>query len=686
MPFLSGNKPAYQTRTQNAKTGAGGIEEFNITRELSNETTAVMEGRILPGAEDYLGKFTVTKNEVGSVTGGYKRFRTFYDGTGGFFPTNNAWLPIYPRALYVDRGNAFLEATVALPKAPSFTLKYNNATRTGRKDSTIWGDTDMTGIPIYSLGSLNPISANRKILPAYIELNERDETLELSMRHTVANTTFVVSAVRGQIDNHDTRSIDRYFGELKPYPAIPANPPTLVNPALANNANKGFDEQTFNESSWTLSGRFETVFTPKVTLFGGLVYRQSEIDIAATRLVSASIATATGTQTLIGGYNPGARPPYSYTSSGALDEDVLTGNVGVRLKPLANLDIDLAVRGENLEVSGNNTANYVNQAVVLSTGVVTQYPVTGPNSLSISEKPWTPEVQFRYTGIRKLSLYGAWDYRKTSQDERTSTVGMSVSTSAGTVTPSAVGLAYENIKERHSNAQLGANWTPSTFFNARAEVFTKDHENRFEGYATSAGSLYALNYDIYGARITVGLKPLPTVAFNTRYIVQRGKATIAEETFSNRSGDSRRYQLSESVTWNPNKSFYTQADVSVVYDTIITSYPVVTGRAKDVLHNADNNYWTGSIVAGFVVDKLTNAEIQATYYRANNYEPALAAATVPYGAGAKDYSVSAGLKRKFSDRTVGSVKLGYVESRNDTTGGNTNFRGPVAYLSLEHAL
>jgi hypothetical protein len=64
----------------------------------------------------------------------------------------------------------------------------------------------------------------------------------------------------------------------------------------------------------------------------------------------------------------------------------------------------------------------------------------------------------------------------------------------------------------------------------------------------------------------------------------------------------------------------------------------------------------------------------------------MAAYTMPYGAGAKESVVSAGVKHKFSDRCMGNAKVGYYDSKNDTTGGFTNFRGPVAYVSLDFAL
>ena len=72
-----GNKASGQARTQVPKVGAAGIEAFNYTKELSKVSTLVMEGRALPGAEDYVVAINVTKNEVGSFQAGYQTFRTF---------------------------------------------------------------------------------------------------------------------------------------------------------------------------------------------------------------------------------------------------------------------------------------------------------------------------------------------------------------------------------------------------------------------------------------------------------------------------------------------------------------------------------------------------------------------------------------------------------------------------------
>lgn len=685
-PFSNGSSAGFNRRMQFSHDGAGGIADLRYSQEVSKETSWELDGRVLPGAGDYLGEIKLTKNEVGSIDVGYKRFRTFYDGMGGFFPTNNAWITLYPRERYVDRAKFFANATIELPNRPVFTFKYSNELRNGTKDSTIWGDTDFTGIPIYSQSALNPVTSTRKLLPAYLQLGERQQTWEASVRQTFGkSTTASLSIIGTDVNNLDSRSVDRYTFEIKPFPAIPSNPLSVIPPNLANNPNHGFDVQGFKETALTYLAKIETKLSERNELYFEASFRHATGDTTASRLINVQTLSAAGLREAVALYTAGGRPAYSYTSTGTLDSDVFTGVIGWRTMIGKNLRADFALRGEDYKVKADSSANYVANLLVAATGVVTPVNVPAANWLDTHEKPWTPAVDLRYTGIKSLSLYGSWDYRTMKQDEKTSYAAFTVNTSTGGLT-APISLASDAVKEKHQNIKVGANWSPAVFLNIRPEFFTKDHENRFEGYGVSAGGNYILDYDIYGAKLSVGFKPLTNLGFNTRYIVQRGKAAMSETTFTKGdTNDARRYSLGETVDWTPNKNIYVQGSVNLVYDTIRTSNPRVTGLARTVVANSDNNYWNGSLVTSFVLTKVTDASIQATYYKANNYNPSIAAYAEPFGAGGKEYTVSVGVKHKFSDRVVGSAKVGYFDSHNVTTGSNTDFHGPLAYLAVERS-
>jgi hypothetical protein len=688
---VKGSKAAYQARTSNAKTGAAGIEEMRFDYDLKDRTTLAITGRALAGQEDYLLNFNLKKEEVGSVEVGYKTFRSFYDGAGGFFPIGNVWMPLFSRPLYVDRGQLYLQGTIALPNAPVISFKYTHTTRDGTKDSTSWGDTNLTGIPILAgPGAVNPIAAMRKLLPSVVDLDETNDAWEVSVRHKVGNTSAVVSVGGNSIENRNVRYMLQNIGELAPFPAPVFTAPT-VNNERAGSPRRTTMTQTHEEDGYYASATFETVMNDKVTLFGGLRYHTADIDISLSRQLMSTIASSTGVREYAGGFvNTGAsaRAPYHVVANGDLEFDVLTGNVGARFTPSPNLSIETALRGERWEDSGRNLANYSSQGVTLATGAVTSYSADGEHGVNNVQKPWTPTLDVRYTGIRNVALYASWEYRTSKQDEHVRYEGLN-----GQTKRTEVDFIGKNIKETHSNAKVGMAWTVNPGLTLRAELFTKDHENDFAGYDDIAGRDYALNYDIYGTKLTAVVRPTHMVSFTSRYVLQRGKAAVFHSGLTSNGvingtvdgNDSTRHTFSEGITWNVSRTVYVQANGSVVFDQIQTMYPWVSGNAKRNLRNSDNNYVTGDASVGFAIDRNTSGLVQGTYYRANNYDESYAAVAMPLGASVRETTISVGLRRKLTEKTVLSGKVGYIDSENATRGGHADFRGPLAYLSVQHA-
>jgi hypothetical protein len=553
----------------------------------------------------------------------------------------------------------------------------------------------------------NPIASDRKITPSILQLNERRQTLEGSVKHTMGNTTVEGRVLGERIDNLDTRSISRYPGEATP----PGFTSTVASPSpvsYASNAATGFDQQGVKTNGLTFSGRVETIFSDKITAFTGVSYQHSTTDLAGYRPLSIDIATGTLTNftvnRVLGGtvYNTfpipavvttsAARPPGAYQDFiGGSRSEILTANLGADMKPLPDLFVDTALKAEDRYTQSDDSFTYVRNLVRQSTGVVTNASLPYANSGKINERAWIPELSVRYTGIKTVSLYATADYRYSPGTE---------STQFQTDT---LLLSNENTKENHGNYTVGANWVPCNFFTLRGEAFSKNHQNSFYGAYSTAPSdqtQYVLGSNYYGVKFTATVKPLETLACTTRYILRVGQmdlvtignpvvgtvpatATLTRYALYD-TMDARSHDIGETVDWTPIKQFYMQGNVNVVFDTTGTAYPRAGGTANDVLRNANNNHWTASVLAGFVVDKVTNAELQYTQYKASNYQPELYS-TQPYGAGANSYTTTVGIKRKLTDKLVLDAKVGYVSSHNDTTGGNTNYSARVAYVSLQQA-
>lgn len=684
VPSVTGSDSSYARRFQTPADGAYGIEALHYAKELNDDTSMEFEGRALLGSEDYLAKMLFTKNEFGSFDIGYKRFRTFYDGIGGFFPVNNSFRELSDPELHVDRGRFWATAKFARPDRPTFELSYVNETRSGRKDTTVWGDTDFTGIPIWSQSSMNPYSANRKLIPSYIDLDERQQTITGLLKHTVGNTEYQFEIVYNTNDSFDTRWVNRYPGELKPFPAIPSTPPTIIPPQLANNPNYGPDSQMIDSNIWTYTGKFETTVSETVAIFGGITYQDANADIGGDRQVSATYQTAVGPVSGVGGFNSGGRPAYSYkTVAGTTNETILTGNLGVSYKPTKDWFMSLAFKAEKLEMDGSNAVNYLSTLINQNTGATTLITTPAPNYSKRDEESYVPELNIRYTGIKNVSLYGAFDYRHTPGDQ--ADTSSSVSASGSTVNAS-ISSHAQTIELNHGHYKVGANWNLNPAVTLRGEFFYKDHKNSMIGYDVSAGDRFVLGYAFEGVKLTAIVKPMATLSFTTRYVHQKGKMdTTVDLGASYDSMDSTNDMIGETIDWNPSKNVYVQANLNVVFASISTAYPRAGGSANDVLRNADNNYYNGNVVTGFVVTKNTDAKFEFTFYHADNYDPSTIV-TVPYGAGVKEYTVTAGVTHKFSDRLLCDLKVGYFDSENETTGGNTNFKGPMGYLSFSHAL
>lgn len=686
---VTGNGASFARRAQFPENGAYGIEALRINKDIDDATALSIEGKALVGKEDYLGAFKLTKNEVGTFDMGYKRFRTFYDGIGGFFPLNNRWSQLNNPELHTDRAKFWAEAKIERPNAPKFEFRYTNEQRTGKKDSTIWGDSDFTGIPSYygvGASALNPpYSTNRKIVANYIDMDERQQNWFAGVKHTVGNTELEFEINHNIAKRSDYRSVLRYPGELQLYPrqSSSTNPPQVYPAATISNEIVGYDVQNYDGSTTSYTGKFETKFTETISVFGGLLYSDGSADIGGDRQMMTKFPTTVGTVTVVGGFvGATGRPAYSYkTTDGSVNEKVLAANVGLKFKPSSELTGHVALKYEKTDIDGHNTVLYTSTRVDQATGATTVIASSAPNIADRSEKSWIPEAELRYTGIKNVALYGTFDYRHSPGDE--------YGTSTGATTGGGLGnpvTSYDNVKLNHAHYKAGANWTVMPALTLRGEIFYKDHTNGFYGYNTSAGDSFVLGYEFVGQKLSAIYKPVSNLSFTTRFVHQTGKMDLTiDGGTSMTSNDTKNYQFGETIDWAPNPSTYVQASYNVAYNTIKTSYPVAGGLGNEVLRNADNDYRNGSLITGYAISKDTDASIQYTFYRADNYSVPNAA-TIWFGAGVKEYTYALALKHRFSEKLVGQFKVGYFNSENQTTGGNTNFKGPMAYISFDHAL
>jgi len=258
-----------------------------------------------------------------------------------------------------------------------------------------------------------------------------------------------------------------------------------------------------------------------------------------------------------------------------------------------------------------------------------------------------------------------------------------------TATPAPGSLTFNDVAEDHGNYTLGANWRASSLLTLRAEVFNKDHKNRFDGYDVTTGTQYVLGYDFTGVKLTATLKPLPTLSL-TRAMSSEGTCRSFRHVLRLRLDGRQESHVRESLDWTPTRQFYFQGNVNVVFDDISTVYPRAGVAANGLTPTPSSRTprtttgtpapWRVSLWTQRPMRRCSTPSIEPTI-SSLNWQPR-PRPTAP----ASPNTRSRWPQHKFSNRLVGSARVGYFSSKNDTTGGFTNYNGVLAYLSLDYKL
>jgi hypothetical protein len=513
-------------------------------------------------------------------------------------------------------------------------------------------------------------------------LDEHHRSVEAGVTAKIGRTTETFKFTYDWVNNVDSRDYIKYPNSL----GVLADPTVEVTDDLESRIS----------NSLRLLDQTETTINDKLAVDVGLMYTHQNSTNGGTWLtptyaavpnavyVAETAAAIYGTSTL-----------YDYT-----------GNIFLKYTPIKDLTADLGFRDESNGVGSSggfmNTTLATGAKTVALTNINTNYELTYSHFLDHTE---TPELSLEYTGIRSLSLYGTFDdcIDRGTQHWVNPYIATTV-TGAGVTTNTATPIGsvfFQDANQDYEDLKVGANWNASSMFTVRAEVYRKDHQNRFVGSddiigTGSYGGLFVTGYTFTGVKLSIIFKPFAQLSFNTRYQPQYGDMSVTAAIPNGglgseiTSGKARGQMLSETVNWTPVSQFYVQGNVNLVYSYLQTGWPVVVVSAvtniASPVNNADNNYVTGSALCGFVLDKQTDAQLQWAFQRADNYNPQVAQGGQPYGSSFEESNVTVGLKHKFSDRLIGEGRVGYLRWTDPTAGGFTNYNGPLAYVSLTYSL
>ena len=662
--ILDGDKAQFEQEHRiPAQTPYGGIESLHYEQALPNDIQLTFDGHALWDFNDYDLRLELSKPKFGYVQFGFDEFRTWYDGNGGWFPHHALFLPPFFPEMHIDRGDVWVEFGLRVPDLPEVTLRYEHEFRDGMKDSTIWGDTALTGLRVGN--------TTRKFIPSFRNIDEKRDIVALEISKTFDNTDVLLGMRYEHIDDRDDLNMERNAGQL---------PPPFAG-------RQRFVTQHSNDDIDLFSGHAitETRFSDSSWFTAGYSYTTLENDLSGSRTFGTQFDSAFGepVPTL------GQRDHAFIDLAGMAQLDYHVVNANLFWTPLENLSIISGFRytHEDQDASANflalepvaNTAPFTptNPRGGFHFGPPT--PVFGERTSDYDR--FAERIDLRYTGIKDWVFY--------AEAELEEEHGHFFEQQENEETP--IDKDEQFIGQRYV---VGLTWYPTMRLTIAAQYYHKiaDYDNDL--HRAFGQRLVGQDWDTDDANIRVTLLPkipacLGTLSLTSRYDFIRtsidGQWALDTAPLQEveDTGVITKHMIAESITWSPLPRLYLQADGSVVLNQTETPASKISlaPLTSPTVLNFRNDYWTVSAAAGYVIDDKTDVRADYTYYCANDWVNN-AAVAMPYGMGASEHTASICLTRQISKNMRFLLKYTYFNYADETFGGHNNYRAHSIYSSL----
>lgn len=639
---VKGNERKFREHNWMTDGLSGGIQEFEWRETLADGTRVRADGRIVGGNEDYRLRISLERPGLGFVRTGFEQFRRWFDDAGGWyeaFPTSPFRLN---EDLTADYLRAWLDVGLDKPGLPQLTVGYEFQQRDGTKALTQWG-------PVTNLDT----GDTKAIYPA---AKDFDETVHL-IKTDVGYTIFGVRLEDNFRSEFYDRSTERGLADAV---TTTGGSPDVVT------------RYTESGDHFRLANTFRLEATVRDWLFltGGYLY--SDLDGGAAFSMETFIPS-----------DPSFAP---FTGDVATDivlrqrSHVLNGNA--QFGPWADFTFTAGAQAEWLRQEGFGTAT------------IGGWP--SPFQTNLDRQNTQEHLTLRYTGIPYAVVYaegrleqealgqyeastvedGIGDQRDFLRDTDATTDGFDARGGV-TISPwQRMSLSagyryrdrsvnYDQLTDTDDSATPG-NGYPA-FIRAR-DLVTNDAEVRL---------VYRVNRWL---KSTLKFQNLGT-DYETATPAGIDQGTANDFPGGRiQSGSYDAHVVSLGLTLAPWRRLVLTPLVSYAPSRLATSGAVQLGLPE----------YAGEILAvtcgaSFILDARTDLTANYGFSTADFAQPA-SAAYLPLGIEYDRHALTAGLRRKFSDRLTGTLEYGFYKYAEPTSGGTADYTAHGVFASMRMVL
>lgn len=633
--IVDGSRAAFQRRSGLPRDAFGGVESFHFEHEVPGDGILTLDGRGIFDNHDYSIRLELDYPYQYFFRVGYTEFRTWYDGSGGYFRPSDTWFPPRNDALHVDRSELRVEAGLRLPDIPEITLRYSRYTREGSKDATTWGDTTQTG----GLGT-------RNIVPAFRNLDETRHQFALDARHTLAQTTLGLG-FRYEIQEQDnTLNLHR-------------------NPGEANDR-RATQRDTFDNDLFHTHATSQTWIRENLLLSAAYAYTDLDSDFTGYRLYGTTYDPDFANRL------PDPNSFEALTGSSTLSQHVV--NLNLLYRPWQPLAVIPSARVEKQAIDGQS--RFAQPAQPFSPNL--QEATTDRGLLNLSQA-----LELRYTGLTNwvVSTRAYWLQGRGDLDETWNNLG----TESNVLQRS---TDDERFVQKYS---ASLRWYPIRRLNFGAGYSFRLRHNDYDHKTDSTPNdppslnrypafLIAQRFQTHEANFKSTWRPRNNLTLVGRYAYQVSEIQTQPDNFNRlTTADITSHIVGGSLSWVPLARLYLQGNLNYVFDRTETPASTVSSAVLD----SRNDYWTASLVAGLALDDKTDLTASYFFYRADNFVDN-STAGLPYDSGAEEHGCSASIARQLSHRVRWALRYAYFTSNDFTYGGKRDYNAHLIHSTLQY--
>jgi len=655
--IADGDVAQFQQRHRIPENFSGGIDELHFETEIAEDTELELDGRVIFDNHDYLLSLSVKNDDKGFFQAGYREFRTWYDGRGGYFPPSDASFALFNPQLGLDRGEAWARGGLVLPSSFKLTMGYRYLFRDGRKNSVSWGDTSALG--------LAPPNSRRNIVPSFYDIDENRHQVNVALVRDTGKTQLGSGFYYERTSLDDRRQITRE----------PGNPTLERRLTERDNSDSDLWGSRIHGTHRLLDG--------KITISGAYAYNDIDLDIAGSRIYGAQF----NSQFSLTSPNRQQRDEGFFDLGGSSKLREHVGNFSMLARPFEDVQVLTAVRvrGENVDAH----ADFVESSVGVSPTFTTELLDLGTFSAT-NEMSYAEDLEVRYKGIDNLVLYarGQWEQNDGDIYENESDTDLGV-----------IDLERDtDLRRRLQKYAGGTKYYPLRWLNVSTEYSYRisDYDYRHDLDSTSndpvgpppSGDRYPAYFDRqkfvthdFNVRATVKLPG--DVSLTTRYDwLDSTIDTEADFLSRKESGNTRSHMFGGTVTWNPANWWWTRGNVNYVLSTVDTASDNYPTPVAGFLRSFDNDYATVNLATGMAIDDKTDAELLYTWMQANNHRD-VSASSLSYGSRFTENGVRLQVARRLDKHTKIAAGYGYFDNDEGFAGGEYDYDVHIITTSVE---